>query len=65
MSQLVSEAIKDVVNILEAEIPANPVSAQNVRRAHSLERMMRDYFNALEQAFPYESLSEIYYREVT
>ena len=56
--------LNSLISLLESRIPANPNSPANVRRAERLERRLQAYFKALEQAFPYEVVEELYYRYV-
>jgi len=63
MATLTSE-VTSLINLLENDIPANPRSPANERKASRLEKRLQAYFKALEQAFPYDALDEIYYRNV-
>lgn len=56
--------LDEIINLLEAQIPANPASPKNVRKAKSLEKDMTKYFKGLEQAFPYSEIEEIYNRYI-
>ncbi len=62
-TQVITE-LNQIIQLLEAEIPANPGSPQNVKLAKSLEKDLADYFKALEQAFPFDALEQIYYKHV-
>lgn len=53
-----------LIQLLEAQIPANPKSPRNERRRKRLERELAKYFKSLEDAFPYGKLSGIYNRYV-
>ena len=64
ITQLTQELTK-LINLLEARLPANPRAPENVRKAERLERKVKTYFNALEQAFPYDAIEMLYYRHVT
>ena len=57
--------LSGIINLLEAQIPANPNSPKNVRQRKRLERELAKYFDKLEQAFPYSELAGIYNRYVT
>lgn len=56
--------IDQIISLLEAQIPANPESPQNVRLAKSLERELAKYFKSLADVFPYSQLEKIYNRYV-
>ena len=56
--------LDQIIQILEAEIPANPNSLSNLRRRKELERKLAKYFDKLEDAFPYSKLEAIYNRYV-
>jgi len=56
--------LNEIIELLEAEIPANPNSPKNLKRRKKLERELVRYFDKLEQAFPYSKLSSIYNRYV-
>jgi len=64
MSQLIQE-LSNLISLLEARLPANPRAPENVAKADRLERKVRAYFKALEQAFPYDAIEALYYRHVT
>jgi len=57
--------LTEIINLLEAEIPANPNSPANVRKRDELERKLAKYFTSLEKAFPYSSIDKIYNKYVT
>ena len=63
MTQLTQE-IDNLISLLEARLPANPRAPENVRKAERLERKVRAYFKALDQAFPYDAIEALYYRHV-
>ncbi len=56
--------INQLINLLEATIPANPNAPANLRRRRRLQRELAKYFNKLEDAFPYSKLAGIYNRYV-
>ena len=56
--------LDNLIQLLEAEIPANPNSPQNVKQRKRLERELAKYFDRLAQAFPYSKLASIYNRYV-
>ena len=53
-----------LINLLEAEIPANPNSPQNVKLRNRLEGELAKYFKSLDSAFPYGKIAGIYNRYV-
>ena len=56
--------LNQIIQILEAEIPANPNSSANVKQKQRLEGELAKYFQKLEQAFPFEAIAKIYNRYV-
>jgi len=58
------KVIDDLIDIYEAALPANPASAKNIKRERAYTRTLTDYFQRLEQAFPYDKVTDIYYRHV-
>ena len=56
--------LDNLIQILEAQIPANPNSAKNVRLRRKLEKELVKYFKSLENAFPFGKLDRIYNRYV-
>jgi len=62
-TQVITE-INSLIQLLEAEIPANPNAPRNQKLARKLEKELASYFDKLEQAFPYSKLSSIYNRYV-
>jgi len=56
--------LNQIINLLEAQIPANPNSPKNQRQKRRLEKELVKYFGKLEDAFPYSKLSAIYNRYV-
>lgn len=59
-----SQELNSLISLLESRIPANPQSPANARRADRLERKLKGYFKALEQAFPYDAVEVLYNRHV-
>ncbi len=49
------------MTLLEAQIPANQNEPRNQKRERSLQRDMRAYFSALEEAIPEEAIALLYY----
>lgn len=56
--------LDELIAVLEAEIPANPRSAKNIRLANQLERDLRKYFARLEKLIPVRKLGAIYNKYV-
>jgi len=54
------QALSELMDILEADIPANPRSPKNQRLAKVMQRILAKYFNDLDNAFPYSKLDAIY-----
>jgi hypothetical protein len=57
--------LDDMIELVEAAIPANPSSAENKKLVKKTEEIMAAYFKSLEQAFPYQQLEAIYNKHVT
>ncbi len=53
-----------LIKVLEAEIPANPESAKNIRLKNRLAKVLEKYFRNLEKAFPYSKLDSLYNKYV-
>lgn len=62
-TQILAE-LDEIINLLEAEIPANPNSLENQRLASRLERELAKYFRSLSDAFPYDQVDQFYYKYV-
>jgi hypothetical protein len=58
-AQLLSQ-LDELVQLLEADVPANPASPQNQKHERKYEAVLRSYFGDLEDAFPYGKLEELY-----
>ena len=52
--------LDNLIQFLEADIPANPNSPKNQRKKRGLERELRKYFRSLEDAFPYQEIARLY-----
>jgi len=52
------------IELLEAQIPANPASDKNERLEKRMERSLSEYFSDLENAIDWNALEQIYYRNV-
>jgi len=53
-----------LIEMLEADIPANPQSPKNRRRLPALERIMKRYFSKLENALPMSLVKQLYQKYV-
>ena len=56
--------LDQIINLLEAEIPANPNSPENQRLAKRLQSSLAEYFKSLDDAFPYDQVDRLYYKYV-
>ena len=56
--------LTQIIDLLEAQIPANPNAPKNIKQRKRLEQSLVKYFKRLEQAFPYSKLESIYNRYV-
>lgn len=56
--------LSGIINLLEAQIPANPRAPRNERAAKELERQIKQYFSALENALSEDMLEQLYFRYV-
>lgn len=56
--------LNQLINLLEAQIPANPNSLANRGLRKGLERELVKYFRALELAFPHDEIEQLYYKYV-
>jgi len=52
--------LDELIDLLEAEIPANPESPRNQKLAAKLEKFLAKYFKKLETAFPYSKIDHIH-----
>jgi hypothetical protein len=59
------EAAADLAHLVEADIPASPASDKNAQHERQYAAIFADYFKKLEQAFPYDSLANLYYKHIT
>jgi len=60
----VATELDQIIDLLEAQIPANPKSLKNQKLQKNLEQNLAKYFRRLERAFPYSKLSGIYNKYV-
>ncbi len=63
MATILAE-IDEIINLMEALIPANPQDPKNKKLTRVLQRSLAEYFRKLERAFPYKKLAAIYNRNV-
>lgn len=56
--------LDDVIDLLEAQIPANPAAPQNRKLADELEGELKRYFSQLQDMMPTDKLSAIYNKYV-
>ena len=56
--------LDETIELLEAQIPANPGSDKNERLEKRMERSLAQYFRGLDQAIDLNALEQIYYRNV-
>ena len=64
MTSHVVTAIDEIIDLLEAQVPASQGSPKNQRLKKRLEVEMAKYFRSLEKAFPYGKLTALYNRNV-
>jgi len=62
-TQILAE-LDEIINLLEAEIPANIQSPENQRLEKRLQRDLANYFKSLADAFPYDQVDQLYYKYV-
>ncbi len=62
--QQLTEELNLTIAMLEAHLPANPGSPGGQRLEARLEREIRRYFRALEDAMPIEKVEQLYFRLV-
>jgi len=56
--------IDRLLRLLESQLPASMNSPQNLKLERSFKKSLAEYFEELEQAFPYRKLGELYFRYV-
>ena len=56
--------LNQTIQLLEAEIPANPASPKNEHIEKGLQRSLSQYFKGLKNAVDFSELERIYYRNV-
>ena len=60
----IKEELTEIINLLEADIPANPASIKNDTLEKGLQRELKRYFKHLDDALSIDGLERIYYRNV-
>jgi len=60
---LVNE-LDETIELLEANIPANPRSKKNERTQNGMQRSLAEYFRNIDDAIDWNALEQIYYRNV-
>lgn len=58
------EEIDETIKALEDKIPANPASEKNERLEKGMEKSLSQYFSDLENAIDWNTIEQIYYRNV-
>ena len=56
--------LDETIELLEADIPANPASKKNERTQNGMKRSLAEYFRNIDQAIDWNALEVIYYRNV-
>jgi len=56
--------LTEIINLVEAQLPTNPQSPENLRLQKRLESDLADYFKSLLDAFPWAEVEAIYNRYV-
>ena len=62
LSADVVQELNGLIAMLEAQIPSNPKGKRGEKAEKQLEKIMADYFRALEKALPMDELERIYYK---
>jgi hypothetical protein len=60
---LIAELDK-TIQLLEGRIPANPASEKNEKLEKRMQKSMAEYFNQIDQAIDWNTLEQIYYKNV-
>ena len=58
------DELDETINLLEAQIPANPASEKNESVKNRMQRSLAQYFHNIDQAIDWNALEAIYYRNV-
>jgi len=56
--------LDDIIDLLEASIPANPAAPQNRKLANQLEHDLKRYFSQLQDMMPADKIEQLYYKYV-
>jgi len=56
--------LDETIELLEADIPANPASKKNERIQNGMQKSLAQYFRDIDQAIDWNALEQIYYRNV-
>jgi len=64
MAICLDDEIDETIELLEAQIPANPASKKNERIQNGMQRSLAGYFRDIDQALDWSALEQIYYRNV-
>jgi hypothetical protein len=56
--------LDEVIDLLEAQIPANPAAPQNRKLADELEGELKKYFSQLQDMMPADKIEQVYYKYV-
>ena len=56
--------VDEILSIVEASIPANPLSRDNKKLADKTEEILAAYFTQIAQAFPFSEIEKIYNQNV-
>ena len=59
-----TEELNETINLLEAEIPANPAAERNEHLEKQMQKTLSEYFRQLDDALDWNALEAIYYRNV-
>ncbi len=54
--------IERLLRLLESQLPASMNSPQNLKLERSFKKSLAEYFDGLEQAFPYQKLTDLYFQ---
>ena len=60
----IKEELTEIINLLEADIPANPASIKNETLEKGLANSLQDYFKHVDNALDWNELEQIYNRNV-
>lgn len=58
------EELDETIELLEAQIPANPASSRNQRLERGMQNSLAEYFKEVSDAIGWDTLQQIYYRYV-